>query len=185
MDTDIAFEILEEVIQFANDNNIARAEDEQTKSAKVVQFVYLERHLVFKMPTVFTVLEQCYNNLYTFLMEKGREIVRKEWDNRLKYEVMTLQRYKSDERFNTDYFPKLKRELHQGSNLFVIYQLHTEKKQYGPIKEYHLITESLTDQIILCCEVKYEYDTLIFILGKVNIFHFNCNSNISYTQDLT
>ncbi|KAG2195585.1 hypothetical protein INT47_001332 [Mucor saturninus] len=138
MNIDISFEVLEEIIQFVSDNNIA-----QTGK---------KRHLKFNMPTAFEILERNYSNLYSFLMEKGRQVVREEWNNRLKYEVMILQRYKNDKRFNTGYFPELKRDLHQGSNLFVIYLLDTEKKIYGPIKEYYLITESLTDQIDLCCE---------------------------------
>lgn len=107
------------------------------------------------MPTEYSVIEQHHSELFYFLMSKGCEAVCKEWNNRLKYEVMTTEKYKDKIQVASHPFPQLTRMGNYSSkNLFVIYFWDAKEKQYGPIKEYHIITELLSDQINVCLEVK-------------------------------
>ncbi|KAG2235846.1 hypothetical protein INT48_003958 [Thamnidium elegans] len=151
MDTETATAIMEFIIEFTKANNLAESDSKST-TALVVHFDALNHRLKIDMQKEYIKMLRNYDELFDFLMTKGRHIYDKKLNTKWTYRIMPGKKYSQDNRCKKNLFLPLKQKRFYRFNLFVLYHEPLPLKYYGTEEEYYTLTEKLTKDIEVCLE---------------------------------
>ncbi|KAI9249836.1 hypothetical protein EDC94DRAFT_652369 [Helicostylum pulchrum] len=148
MRTESAISILERVIRFTREHNVAEKSDSK-RAALVVTFNALERHLNANMRKEYAEMVDEFGELFSFLMDQGRDIANRDLGTRWTYNVMRGSVYSENVNRFRQRFPSIK-PYFRSFNLLVLFQETHARQYHGTKEEYYGLTERLTNEIQEC-----------------------------------
>ncbi|GAA5807325.1 hypothetical protein MFLAVUS_000683 [Mucor flavus] len=151
MRTEAAISLLERVIHFTREHNVAKKSDLK-EVALVVTYNALERHLNANMSEKYAEMVDEFGELFSFLMNQGRAIANRDLGTKWKYSVMRGSVYCENVDRRKQRFPPLIEPYFRSFNLFVLFQEPQARQYHGTKEEYYGLTERLTNEIQACYE---------------------------------